>query len=115
MKKVFFIVMILLIMLVFVSGASDDDGDAGALGLALFLAGPIFYGAISAFYSGKGKRHDHEVATESFIDGLQVSDVFIRSIKGSRESSIGSVTYSNQRGIGKGAIANFSTKFANRM
>ena len=110
MKRFLFVLLISL-MLIFIIGADSDEGDARSLGIALFAAGPIFYGVISAFYSGRNKRHDHEVATESQIDGLQFYDNFEKAVKGSTTSSIGSVTYSNQntwnkKGIKAGFIEN---------
>ena len=111
----FLLILLLSLMLVFVIGAdSDDEGDIGSLGIALFLAGPIFYGVISAVYSGKNKRHDHEVATESQIDGLQFYDNFEKSVKGSTSSSIGSVTYSNQNTWNnKGSKAGYTERAVN--
>ena len=100
MKKALLLLIVLSLMLVFVIGADSDGDGSGLVGVALFLAGPIFYGVVYAAYSGKYKRHDHEVATESQIDELLLYDNFALSVKGSKESSIGTVTYSNQYGAG---------------
>ena len=99
-KKV--IIILLLTLFIFIVGGAvfEGDDDGGLIALAFFLSGPIFYILITTFYSGKDKRHFHERETENIVRNLRQNDRFIKTVKKTRESSIGSITYSNQADFG---------------
>ena len=100
------IILFLLVIVFLVGGSLDDDGDGSYITLIFFLSGPIFYLIIANFYSGKDKRHFHEKETESDVRNLRENDVFIKAVKKTQESSIGTITYSNQvNSVGIGTIA----------
>ena len=100
------VIVIFLVLSIFFVGGSAVDVESGEdlVALAFLISGPLFYILISAFYSGKDKRHFHERETENIVRNLRQDDKFIKTVTKTRESSIGSITYSNQVDIG-GAIA----------
>jgi len=95
---VFVIISLTLILslsvMAFADSDSDDDGGGGIL--AILLAGPAFYAAMSAAYSGKFKRHEHEKLTQSVIENISGSDEYVETLKKRSESTIGEIRYSNQ-------------------
>ena len=99
------VIVIFLVLSVFLVGGSAVDVESGEdlVALAFLISGPLFYIFIAAFYSGKDKRHFHERETENIVRNLRQNDKFIKSVTKTRESSIGSITYSNQVNFG-GAI-----------
>ena len=96
-----FIILILTVFVFLVGGSMfEDDSDGGLIALVFFLSGPIFYILVATFYSGKDKRHFHERETENIVRNLRQNDNFIKTVTKTKESSIGSITYSNQADFG---------------
>ncbi|HBU11934.1 MAG TPA: hypothetical protein DEB31_04180 [Clostridiales bacterium] len=93
------VLAVFLVLFVFAGAAKADDGDGdtedGAQYIGL-LAGPVFYAAVMKKYSGSGKRHKHERETEHHVSNMAVYDNFVKEVKRSTVSSLGSVTYSNE-------------------
>jgi len=87
-------IVLSLSVLTFADTDSDDDSSGGAL--VILLAGPAFYGTMSAIYSGKFKRHEHEKYTQSVIENISGSDEYIQTLKRRSESTIGTIKFSNQ-------------------
>jgi len=57
--------------------SSDEGGDIVAIGLLVFLAGPVFYTITYARYRNQGTRHFHEKETPVQMNDLQVYDTFV--------------------------------------
>ena len=101
-KKIVVLVAVIMLFIFPTRVLADSDDDEGNGGIALLLlSGPIYYGVMSAKYSGKNKRHAHEQETESVISNLQEKDTFAQSIKKSTTASIGEPIFSNQQRIKK--------------
>ena len=70
--------------------AAEDDSSGGLVfaGLALFLAGPIFFSIIYARYRNKDARHFHESETPAQVNNLMVYDTFVKHEKGRKQKRI---------------------------
>lgn len=56
--------------------------------LLFLLTGPAFYMYQYTRYRNKNKRHHHETETLSDIANMKTTDQYVRSVRGSRDSSM---------------------------
>ncbi|MDR2586748.1 MAG: hypothetical protein LBC23_00620 [Coriobacteriales bacterium] len=66
----------------------DSDNPVLYFGLALFLAGPLFFGITYARYRNRGERHYHERETPVVVSNLQGYDNFATRLTGQHSSII---------------------------
>jgi len=83
-----FFLSMLPMLSTFMLAASDDESGLLAVGVILFLAGPIFYSVTYARYRNKGERHYHERETPTEMSNLRAYDTFIRCDKRQSSSTI---------------------------
>lgn len=68
--------------------AEDETSSGVYIGLALFLAGPLFFAITYARYRNRGERHYHERETPVRMENLQVYDTFERHLVKQESSRI---------------------------
>ena len=93
----------LLGQLVVASGDSSS-GDPRLFGLALFLSGFVFYGAMYARYRNTDKRHRHESETEARMLDVRAVDQHVDTQKGVKHSRMKGANNTEVRGASRGLL-----------
>ncbi|MDR2491877.1 MAG: hypothetical protein LBD25_00195 [Coriobacteriales bacterium] len=70
------------------AGTEGDGSPLAYVGIALMLAGPLFFGITFARYRNRGQRHHHERETPVTMSNLQSFDNYAGRLEGQRSSRI---------------------------